>query len=160
MLLLRLMARSGGAIAVSLALVGLAFYGIGGLSVMMVDDPTRGLQVLIVFILLSGLFLVFLRWALLQVVRQVLRPFGAAKDATSRLAGLGGRGGEEVFRTFQDGARAVAGYASRAAVAVFRAASDVVSRAASFSQRPAQRRPSARPAPVIPIRRSQDRKAR
>ena len=157
MLLLRLMARSGGAIAVSLALVGLAFYGIGGLSVMMVDDPVRGLQVLIVFILLSGLFLVFLRWAALQAVRQVLRPLGAAKDATSRWASVGGRGGEEAFRAVGDGLRAAGWFASRAAGAAARAFSAVTS---LFGRRGRPARPPARPAPVIPIRRGQDRKAR
>ncbi|MBI3126834.1 MAG: hypothetical protein HYZ11_04435 [Candidatus Tectomicrobia bacterium] len=154
MLLLRLMARSGGAIAVSLALVGLAFYGIGGLSVMMVDDPVRGLQVLIVFILLSGLFLVFLRWAALQVVRQVLRPLGAAKDTTSRWASLGGRGGEEAFRAVGDGLRAAGWFASRAAAGALSIAASL------FQRRGRPARPPARPAPVIPIRRGQDRKAR
>ena len=52
MILLRMMMRSSGVMAVSLVLLGLAFYGIALLSVMVVDNPPRGLKVLGVFLLL------------------------------------------------------------------------------------------------------------
>ena len=62
--LMRLIVRSGGAIAVCLGIVGLAFYGIAQTSVMIVDEPARGMKVLGVFFGLSIVFCLMLKWVL------------------------------------------------------------------------------------------------
>ncbi|OGL59019.1 MAG: hypothetical protein A3J27_06965 [Candidatus Tectomicrobia bacterium RIFCSPLOWO2_12_FULL_69_37] len=160
MVLLRMLMRSSGLLAASLVLLAMAFYGIALLSVMVVDDPRRGLKVLGVFLLLSGFFSLLLRWVFRQALQQVLRPLGAAREATNRLASLGGRGGREAFRTLRGGASAAGWLAARAVGAVVRAAA----RAAALlpgSERAGRRPASGRPALVIPLRRGgQDRKAR
>ena len=83
--LFRAMARSGGAIAACLALLGLAFYGIAQMSVILVDDPARGFRILGVFLLFSVAFCFALKWILRRAIAQALRPVGAAKEATSQL---------------------------------------------------------------------------
>ncbi|MCY4381605.1 MAG: hypothetical protein OXE44_00445 [Nitrospinae bacterium] len=97
--MLRLIVRSGGAIAVCLGMIGLAFYGIAQMSVMIVDEPTRGLQVLGVFFALSFVFCLMMKWVLRQVIAQALRPIDAAREATSRLVSIGEEGGKKVFRS-------------------------------------------------------------
>ena len=96
---MRLIVRSGGAIAVCLGIIGLAFYGIAQMSVMIVDEPARGLKVLGVFFALSIVFCLMLKWVLRRAIAQALRPIGAAKVATSRLVSIGEEGGKKVFRS-------------------------------------------------------------
>jgi len=103
--LMRLIVRSGGAIAVCLGIVGLAFYGIAQTSVMIVDEPARGMKVLGVFFGLSIVFCLMLKWVLRQAIAQALRPIGAAKEATSRLVSIGEEGGKKVFRSLGKGTR-------------------------------------------------------
>jgi hypothetical protein len=122
LLLFRTMLRSGGLLSVSLALVGFAFYGIALLSVALVDDPGRALQILVVFLLLSAVFGVALRWALRQAIARALRPFESAKAASSRIVTLGGEGGQSAVRRLRKGAGA-AGFLAKGALRFpFRAA--------------------------------------
>ena len=93
--IMRLIVRSGGAVAVCLGIVALAFYGIAQTSVMIVDEPARGLKVLGVFFALSVVFCLMLKWVLRQAIAQALRPIGAAKEATSRLVSIGEEGGKK-----------------------------------------------------------------
>ena len=95
--IMRLIVRSGGAVAVCLGVVGLAFYGIAQTSVMIVDEPARGLKVLGVFFALSIVFCLMLKWVLRQAIAQALRPIDAAKEATSRLVSIGEEGGKKAF---------------------------------------------------------------
>ena len=62
--LFRVITRSGGAVAVCMAMVGLAFYGIAQMSVMIVDEPARGLKVFGVFFAFSIVFFLVLKWIL------------------------------------------------------------------------------------------------
>lgn len=120
--LFRVMARSGGAVAACLAMLGLAFYGIAQMSVILVDDPARGFRILGVFLLFSVAFCFALKWILRQAIAQALRPIGAAKEATSRLVSIGEQGGKKALRSVGRRARAAgsllawtAGGAARAA---------------------------------------------
>ena len=97
--LLRLIVRSGGAVAVCLGILGLAFYGIAQMSVVLVDEPARGLKVLGVFCALSILFCLMMKWVLCRAIAQALRPIDAARAATSRLVSIGEKGGKKVFRS-------------------------------------------------------------
>ena len=97
--LFRALARSGGAIAACLALLGLAFYGIAQMSVILVDDPARGFRILGVFLLFSVAFCFALKWVLRRAIAQALRPVGAAKEATSRLVSIGEEGGKRALRS-------------------------------------------------------------
>ena len=97
--LFRVITRSGGAVAVCLAMVGLIFYGIAQMSVMIVDEPARGLKVFGVFFAFSIVFCLVLKWILRQAIAQALRPIGAAKEATSRLVSIGEEGGKKAFRS-------------------------------------------------------------
>ena len=106
LLLFRTMLRSGGLLAVSLALVGFAFYGIALLSVALVDDPGRAVGILAVFLLLSAVFGVALRWVLRKAIAQALRPFESARAASSRIVASGGVGGRHAFRRLRKGAGA------------------------------------------------------
>ena len=157
MLLLRVLTRSGGMAVTALVLLGMAFYGIALLSVMVVDDPARGLKVLGVFLALAVAFLALARWALRQALQQALRPLDAAKEATARLASLGGQGGREAFRAFRLGAGVLGAWAAAKVVRAAARAASFISRRGGASPAP----PSGRQAPVIPLRRGgQDRKAR
>lgn len=122
LLLFRTMLRSGGLLAVSLALAGFAFYGIAILSVSLVDDPGRALKILAVFLLLSAVFGVVLRWALRKAIAQALRPFESARAASSRIVASGGEGGRYAFRRFRKGAGAAGLLAKGALKFPFRAA--------------------------------------
>ncbi len=118
--LLRVMMRSGGAVAVCLAMVGLAFYGIAQVSVMIVDEPLRGLKVLGVFFVFSVFFGFMMRWILRQAIAQALRPIDAAKEATSRLVSMGEESGRKAFRSLGRRTR-IAWAAGGAARALWRA---------------------------------------
>ena len=97
--LFRVITRSGGAVAVCMAMVGLAFYGIAQMSVIIVDEPARGLKVFGVFFAFSIVFFLVLKWILRLAIAQALRPIGAAKEATSRLVSIGEEGGKKAFRS-------------------------------------------------------------
>ncbi len=102
----RLVMRSGGAVAVCLGMVVLAFYGIAQMSVIIVDEPARGLKVLGVFFVLAIVFCYMMKWVLRQAIAQVLRPIDAAKEATSRLVSIGEEGGKKAFRSLGKRTRA------------------------------------------------------
>ena len=91
--LLRIFQRSGGLLTTAAALLGFAFYGIALLSVDLVEDPSRALQILAIFLLLSLVFILLLVWAVRRAVARVRRPLETAVAATSRLASMSGRGG-------------------------------------------------------------------
>lgn len=122
LLLIRTMLRSGGLLAVSLALVGFAFYGIAIMSVALVDDPGRALKILAMFLLLSAAFGIALRWALRKAIAQALRPFESAKAASSRFVSSGGQGGRNAARRLREGAGAAGLLAKGALKFPFRAA--------------------------------------
>jgi hypothetical protein len=121
--LLRILQRSGGIAAAALALVGLAFYGIALLSVSLVEDPSRALRILAVFILLSGVFCAFMMWAIRKMIARARRPLDTAYNATSRIVSMGGRGGRSAVRFL--GRRSVPVVISSAAAAVLRGAGRV-----------------------------------
>ena len=104
--LFRVITRSGGAVAVCMAMVGLAFYGIAQMSVIIVDEPARGLKVFGVFFAFSIVFFLVLKWILRLAIAQALRPIGAAKEATSRLVSIGEEGGKKAFRSLGKRTRA------------------------------------------------------
>lgn len=147
--LLRVITRSGGAVAVCMAMVGLAFYGIAQTSVMIVDEPDRGLKVLGVFLGLSVVFCWMVRWVVRQAIAQALRPIGAAREATSRLVSIGEEGGKKAFRSL--------GQRTRAAGSV---ATWVVGSAARYvwppSWRASRREAARKPADVIPLKRKRE----
>ncbi len=152
--MLRLITRSGGAVAVCLGMVGLAFYGIAQMSVMIVDEPARGLKVLGVFFCLSIVFCLMMKWVLRQAILQALRPIGAAKEATSRLVSIGEKGGKKAFRSLGQKTRYAGGIVTWALGGV---ASTVwrVRYVWPSSWRGRRRDDAQRPADVIPLKRNQ-----
>lgn len=152
--------RSGGMVAVFLALLGLAFYGIARLSVMIVDRPERAFMVLAVFLLLSAVFCLFLRWTLNRLIAQIRRPLESAREVTSRLAEMGGSGGRAAFRAVGEGTRAAGGFAGRALGAIVRVAAGAAHLIRGLrGRRGRQSAPEGeiRSADVIPLRRSSGR---
>ncbi len=79
-------ARPGWFVPVCLGAAALAFYGIARISVMIVDEPARGLKVLGVFVVLSVAFCLKATWFL----RRAQTP--AAVQKTPRLASMGAGG--------------------------------------------------------------------
>ncbi len=153
--LLRLFQRSGGIAAAAIALAGLAFYGIALLSVSLVEDPSRALQILAVFILLSGVFCAFMMWAIRKAIARARRPLDSAYNATSRIASMGGRGGRSAVRFLGRRSASAGGVISLAVAAVLRGAGRVGDLLGRIRFRkggnpPAEASP---PADVIPIRR-------
>ncbi|MCY3824604.1 MAG: hypothetical protein OXG62_12115 [Nitrospinae bacterium] len=153
--LMRLIVRSGGAVAVCLGILALAFYGIAQTSVMIVDEPARGLKVLGVFFALSIVFCLMLKWVLRQAIAQALRPIGAAKEATSRLVSIGEEGGKKVFRSLgkrtRDAGSTLAWAVGGAARTLWR-----VRYVWPSSWRGRRREDSQKPADVIPLKRNRE----
>ena len=153
--ILRLIVRSGGAVAVCLGIMALAFYGIAQTSVMIVDEPARGLKVLGVFFALSIVFCLMMKWVLRQAIAQALRPIGAAKEATSRLVSIGEEGGKKVFRSLgkrtRDAGSTLAWAVGGAARTLWR-----VRYVWPPSWRGRRREDSQKPADVIPLKRNQE----
>ena len=153
-LLLRIFQRSGGIAAAAIVLVGLAFYGVALLSVALVEDPSRALRIVAVFILLSGIFCAFLMWAIRKAIAQARRPLDTAYNATSRLASMGGRGGRSAVRFLGRRSASARRVISSAAAAVLRGVRRVGGllgrvRFSKGKKPPAEAFP---PADVIPLR--------
>ena len=153
--LLRLIVRSGGAVAVCLGIMALAFYGIAQTSVMIVDEPARGLKVLGVFFALSIVFCLMMKWVLRQAIAQALRPIDAAKEATSRLVSIGEEGGKKAFRSLgkrtRDAGSTLAWAVGGAARTLWR-----VRYVWPSSWRGRRREDSQKPADVIPLKRNRE----
>ena len=153
--LLRLIVRSGGAVAVCLGIVALAFYGIAQMSVMIVDEPTRGFKVLGVFFGLSMVFCLMMKWILRRAIAQAIRPIGAAKEATSRLVSIGEEGGKKVFRSLgkrtRDAGSMLTWVVGGAAKTLWR-----VRYVWPSSWRGRRRDDGQKPADVIPLKRNQE----
>lgn len=153
--ILRLIVRSGGAVAVCLGIMALAFYGIAQMSVMIVDEPARGLKVLGVFFALSIVFCLMMKWVLRQAIAQALRPIGAAKEATSRLVSIGEEGGKKAFRSLgrrtRDAGSTLAWAVGGAARTLWR-----VRYVWPASWRGRRREDSQKPADVIPLKRNRE----
>ena len=141
--------------AVCLGIVALAFYGIAQTSVMIVDEPARGLKVLGVFFALSIVFCLMLKWVLRQAIAQALRPIGAAKEATSRLVSIGEEGGKKAFRSLgrraQGAGRTLAWAVGGAARTLWR-----VRYVWPSSWRGRRRDDAQKPADVIPLKRNRE----
>ncbi len=153
--LFRILQRSGGVLAMAVALLGLAFYGIALLSVILVDNPARGLQILAVFAALSTVFCAMVIWMVRRVIAHARRPLDSAYEATTRIASLGGEGGRSAFRFLGRNTAAAGGFVASAAGLAGRAASGagrIALRVASMWSR-RERKPSSPPADVIPLRR-------
>ncbi len=129
--LFRILQRSGGFLAISVALLGLVFYGIALLSVAVVDDPARGLRILAVFAILSAVFCAVLIWAVRRAIARARRPLDSAYEATTRIASMGGKGGRSAFRFLGRKTAAAGGFVA----SVAGLASRVVSGAARFALR-------------------------
>ncbi len=153
--IMRLIVRSGGAVAVCLGIVALAFYGIAQTSVMIVDEPARAFKVLGVFFALSVVFCLMLKWVLRQAIAQALRPLGAAKEATSRLVSIGEEGGKKAFRSL---GRRTRNAGSTLTWAVGGAARTLwrVRYVWPSSWRGRRRDDAQKPADVIPLKRNQE----
>ena len=90
--LLRIIQRSGGLLAVVVTSLLCSFYGIALLSVELVKDPSRAIQILVIFLFLSGMFVFLLLWTVRSTFARVRRPIENAVATTSRFASKGGRG--------------------------------------------------------------------
>jgi hypothetical protein len=129
--LFRILQRSGGVLAVSVVLLGLAFYGIALLSVAVVDDPARGLRILAVFAVLSTVFCAGLIWAVRKAIARARRPLDSAYEATTRIASMGGKGSRSAFRFLGRKTAAAGGFVA----SVAGLASRMVSGAGRFALR-------------------------
>ena len=129
--LFRIFQRSGGFLAVSVMLLGLAFYGIALLSVAVVDDPARGLRILAVFAALSAVFCAALIWAVRRAIARARRPLDSAYEATTRIASMGGKGSRSAFRFLGRKTAAAGGFVA----SVARLAGRVASGAGRFALR-------------------------
>ncbi len=153
--LFRILQRSGGVLAIAVALLGLAFYGIALVSVAVVDDPARGLRILAVFTVISALFCAVLIWAVRRGLARARRPLDSAYEATTRIASMGGKGGRNAFRFLGRKTAAAGGFVASVAGFAVRAASGV----ARFALRVRQpggrrdRKSTISHADVIPMRR-------
>ena len=106
--LFRILHRSGGIVAALIALVCFVFYGIAVMSVALVENPSKAIQVLAVFLVLSVIFCVIASWVFRRLTAQLRRPINSAVDATSRIALIGGRGGRKAI-SYLGGKSAVVG---------------------------------------------------
>ncbi len=153
--LFRILQRSGGVLAVSVALLGVAFYGIALMSVAVVDDPARGLQILAVFAVLSVMFCAVLIWVVRRVIARARRPLDSAYEATTRIASMGGKGSRSAFRFLGRKTAVAGGFVASVAGLAGR----MVSGAARFALRARhlggrkERKPPIPHADVIPMRR-------
>ena len=145
--LFRIFQRSGGILAVSIALVAFAFYGIALLSVILVDEPSRGLRILGVFLALSAAFCIFLSWAIRRAIAQARRPLDSAYEATTRMASMGGRGSRDALRVVGRRAASAGHFVGRVAVRAARVLFRV-----KRTRRKDTLPPSPLPADVIPLR--------
>ncbi|MDA1001190.1 MAG: hypothetical protein O2807_11845 [bacterium] len=149
----RILQRSGGLLTAIAVLLGAAFYGIAQISMIVVDDPSRGLRILGVFLVLSAIFCALLAWLVRRVVQRILWPVISAREFTSRISGLGGAGGRAAYHALRQNTRYFGGFART----IMRATVRAVGTAFRFSPRkrgvPARR--TAHPgggASVIPFR--------
>ena len=129
--LFRILQRSGGVLAISVALLGLVFYGIALLSITVVDDPARGLRILAVFAVLSTVFCAALIWAVRKAIARARRPLDSAYEATTRIASMGGEGSRSAFRFLGRKTAAAGGFVASVAGLVGR----VISGAGRFALR-------------------------
>ncbi len=156
--LFRILQRSGGFLAIFIALLGLAFYGIALLSVALVDDPARALRILAVFAAFSAVFGALVVWAVRRALARARRPLNSAYEATTKLASLGGEGGRNAFRLLRRKTAAVGSFVASAARRAARAVSGAgrfVLRVGSLGSRK-EPKSSTSHANVIPLRRTKD----
>lgn len=154
--LFRILQRSGGVLAISAGLLGLAFYGIALLSVAFVDDPARGLRILAVFFVLSALFCAMVVWTVRRALAHARRPLNSAYEATTKIASLGGKGGRNAYRFLGRKTATLGGFLTSAAALAGRAAARAGEFIAGWKSLGSRRSPNS-PAPkaeVIPMHRS------